>query len=238
MDWNNPPALPAGLPTSASGHIATPSSEGEDLVASEHPAAIDSKAADGEGVVAQDHRILTEKGQSPPLHDGPATTFQPSIPEQEAAPMSEAADLNATALEDTSATSVDVTEKLAEETAIVQQPNEPSSLSSVADGDVEAVAEVPVDSAMEDAGENVVEIDQSMAATADVNEPLSPIDSQDDESKVTELDPIVEEVMSVTGSRAGTAPLPDLSLEELETHAFITEKKGAFRAIVHFGACS
>jgi hypothetical protein len=226
VNWNYPPAFPAGLPASASGHLATPSSEGEDLVAAEHPTAIDNKITDAEELVAQDNQILTEKGESPPLRDDTATTFKQSIPEQEAASMSEAADVTATALEDAATPSIDVIEKLSEETAIAQEPDEPSSHGSVGDGYVVADVEVLVDSTMEDVSDDVLEIDQSMGATANVNKPLPPVDSQDDESKVTKLEQIVEEVVSVAGSRAGTAPLPDLSLEELDPHTFITERKG------------
>ncbi|KAF5322103.1 hypothetical protein D9619_001977 [Psilocybe cf. subviscida] len=218
VDWNNPPAFSNGFPASASGHLATPSSEGEDLIVAEHPVAIDAET-EIEEVVAQDDGIVTEKGQrSPPLADVAETLFQQLTPELEVEFMSEATNLTAIASGDPSTPSVDVTDNLPEETDIVQAPEKSSAHSTVVAGDLG-------DPVVEDVSEDVLDIDQSIPATADVREPTPPFDSQDDESKVTELEAIVEEVPSVVESRAGTVPLPDLTLEELDHHALITDEK-------------
>lgn len=192
--------------------------------------------------VAQDDLILAEKEESgPPLPDDIETSFQQSIPEQITASESEPTDLVTIALGEAPVVSSDVTEHLSEEIGVVQEPTEPSTQSDVIDVDMAAGADGLTDMAPPDISEATWEVDQTISAMATADEPPSPIDVEDDKSKLTELEPIVEEFESVSGSRAGTASLLDLSVKELDHNAFISQEKGALlynHCMYILGTCS
>ncbi|KAF8967960.1 hypothetical protein BDZ97DRAFT_1802168 [Flammula alnicola] len=82
VDWNNPPAFPSGLPASASGHLATPSSEGED----QSPAAPEEETVNEEttvidieiGFTVEEHELLQHQAADV-VH--PAEVLEPNAVE-------------------------------------------------------------------------------------------------------------------------------------------------------------